>query len=417
MSRKPRDGRPYIRPVTKLELSEKNIRFRWIAIAVLLAIAVVSIGYGFYSALSIEPGWQEVTVHSEQVNCSGDFQLIYDFSSGDINPTAAYKKLEVLYRDLTVSAYRLFSPEAEGSDNLYHINAHVNETVTVDPGLYAALEQVVAADSRHVFLGPVTGLYQPVFLSANDVEAALYDPMKDPERMALVQETAAYCADPQMIRLEVLGENRVRLNVAETYLDYARENGITDFLDFGWMTNGFIADYIAENLTEQGFASGYLSSYDGFTRNFCDSASQRFLQNIYHSVDNDIYLPGALEYAGPISLVTLRSYPMSEKDSWHYYAYEDGSITSVYLDPAGGMPASCVDGITAYSREKSCGEMVLKLAPVFTADTFQPDTLEVLAGEGIDSVRCYEKGIVCTDVVQPVKILDLSYDLVYSNVE
>ena len=184
MSRKPRDGRPYIRPVTKLELSEKNIKFRWIAIALLLAIAAVSIGYGFYSALSIEPGWQEVTVLSDQVNCSGDFKLMYDFATGDINPTAAYKKLEVLYKKLTVSAYRLFSPEAEGTDNLYHINAHANETVTVDPGLYSALEQIVSAGSRHAYMGPVQAIYAPIFLAANDAEAAIYDPVKDAERMA-----------------------------------------------------------------------------------------------------------------------------------------------------------------------------------------------------------------------------------------
>ena len=414
MSRKPRDGRPYIRPVTKLELSEKNIKFRWIAIALLLAIAAVSIGYGFYSALSIEPGWQEVTVLSDQVNCSGDFKLMYDFGSGDINPTAAYKKLETLYKDLTVSAYRLFSPEAEGMDNLYHINAHINEIVTVDPGLYTALEQIVAAENRHVYMSPVQDIYAPIFLAANDAEAALYDPVKDAERMELVKEAAGYCADPAMISLEVLGANQVRLNVSQEYLSYAKENEIENFLDFGWMTNAFIIDYMADALIAEGFSHGYLASYDGFTRNFYGSG-KGFSQNIYHCVDSDVYLPGALEYFGPMSLVSLRSYPMTDKDRWHYYAYEDGSVTSVFLNPADGMPGACVDGITAYSREHSCGEMVLDLTSVFIANTFDAGALEALADVGIESIYCREKGIVCTDVVQPVKILDTSYDLVYSN--
>lgn len=416
MRKKPRDNRPYIPPVKRVELSEDNIKFRWIAICVLLAIAAVSIGYGFYSALSVEPGWQEVTVLSDQVNCSGDFKLMYDFSVGDMNPTAAHKKLETRYKELTVSAYRLFSPDAEGTDNLSHINAHVNEIVTVDSGLYAALERVAQSDSRHPYMGPVKALYAPVFLSANDGEAALYDPVKDPELADLAAQTAAYCADPTMIRLEVLGDNRVRLNVSEEYLAFAEENGITAYLDFGWMTNAFIIDYMADALTAEGFAHGYLASYDGFTRNFY-GGGKGFSLNIYHCVDSDVYLPGALEYAGPMSLVSLRSYPLSRKDSWHYYAYEDGSITSLYLDPADGMPAEGIDGITAYSRDHSCGEIVLRLAPVFTAETFDAEALELLANEGIESIRCYEKGIVCTDTVQPVKILDSSYELMYSNVE
>ena len=414
MSRKPRDGRPYIRPVTKLELSEKNIKFRWIAIVVLLAIAAVSIGYGFYSALSVEPGWQEVTVLSDEVNCSGDFKLMYDFASGDINPTAAYKKLETVYKDLTVSAYRLFSPEAEGTDNLYHINTHVNETVTVDPGLYTALEKIVSAGSRHAYMGPVEAIYAPVFLAANDAEAALYDPVKEPERMAFVEEIAAYCADSSMVWLEVLGQNQVRLNVHEDYLSYARENEIENYLDFGWMTNAFIVDYMADALIAEGFSHGYLASYDGFTRNFYGSG-KGFSQNIYHCVDNNVYLPGTLEYFGPMSLVSLRSYPMSDKDRWHYYAYEDGSVTSVYLNPVDGTPGACIDGITAYSRDHNCGDMVLSLAPVFIAERFDGSMLENLAAEGIETIRCQETGIVCTDVVQPVKILDSGYELVYSN--
>ena len=416
MSKHARDRRPYIKPVTKLELSETNIKLRWIAICVLLAIAVVAIGYGFHSALSTEPGWQEVTGLTDEVNCGSDFRLMYDFSAGSGNPTTLHKKLETLYGQLTESAFRMFSPDVEGTDNLYHLNVHVNETVTVAEPLYLALEQIVQAGSRYPFLAPVTELYEPVFLSSGDAEAVLYDPMHDGARGSLAAEIAAYCSSPDMIWIELLGDHSLRLNVAEEYLAYARENGIETFLDLGWMTNAFIIDYMADALTAEGFSHGYLASYDGFTRNFYGSG-KGFSQNIYHCVDNTVYLPGVLEYFGPMSLVSLRSYPMSELDRWHYYAYADGSITSVYLNPANGIPQPCIDGITAYSRESTCSEMVLRLAPVFTADSFDAYALEILADEGIESIRCHEKGIVCTDVVQPVKITDSSYDLVYSSVE
>lgn len=416
MSKNARDRRPYIKPVTKLELSEANIKLRWIAIAVLLAVAAVSIGYGFYTALSTEPGWQEVTVLSDEVNCSRDFKLMYDFGAGDINPTAAYKKLETLYGELTVSAYRLFTPEVEGKDNLYHINANINEAVTVAPALYDALAAIVESESRHVFMGPVRELYDSVFLSATDAEAELYDPMKNLERSELVREATAFCSDADMISLELLGESQVRLNVAPAYLRYGEEYGIVSYLDLGWMTNAFIADYIAEALKAEGFSCGYLVSYDGFTRNLY-GGEMTFSQNIYHCVNSDVYLPASLEYRGPMSIVSLRSYPLSDRDRWHHYAYEDGSVTSVYLDPADGSSRPAIDGITAYSRDAGCGEMVLKLAPVFTAEDFDAYALETLAKQGIHSVRCYENSVVCTEDTAPFQILDQSYDIVISNAE
>lgn len=414
MSKNARDNRPYIRPVTRLELSEANIKFRWIAIVVLLAIAVVAIGYGFHAALSTEPGWQEITVHPEEVNCSEDFVLMYDFSVGDINPTAAHKKLEILYSELTVEAYRLFHAEAEGTDNLYHINKNVNSSVKVAPALYTALEKIVKSGNRHVFMGPVRELYDSVFLSATDAEAENFDPMKNPERGELARETASYCASAEMVSLELLGENAVRLNVSQEYLRYAEEYGIETYLDLGWMTNAFIADHIAQALEKEGLTNGYLASFDGFTRNLY-GRNAFFSQNIYHCVDNDIYLPASLEYSGPMSIVSLRGYPLSDRDRWHYHAYEDGSITSVYLDPADGTTKASIDGFTAYSKDGGCSEILLKVASVFTAETFDASSLESLTEQGIQSVWCTGNRVVCTETAASVKILDQNYDIADSN--
>lgn len=414
MGRKARDNRPYIPPVKRLELSESNIKLRWIAICLLLAVAAVSIGYGFHAALSTEPGWQEVTVFPDQVNCTNSFQLMYDFSADGMNPTAVYKKLEILYGDLTVSAYRLFSPEAEGTDNLYYLNSHVNETVTVFPGLYTALEQIAAHGSRYPFMAPVNSLYAPVFLSANDAEAAVYDPVKEASLGELAAETAAYCADPQMIRLEVLGQNQVRLYADEAYLAYARENGIEVFLDLGWMKNAFMIDYMAQRLAEEGYTCGYLTSFDGFTRNL-DERATTYSLNVFHRQENSVYMPAILEYSGPMSLVSLRDYPQSERDRWNYHAYEDGTITSVYLDPEDGMSRPSIDGITAYSIDRGCAELALKLAPVFIAREFDAQALETLAQEGIHSIRCSGNDIVCTDQTVTLQIADPAYKMIIRN--
>lgn len=385
MSKNGRDNRPYIRPVTRLELSEKNIKFRWIAIVLLLSIAVIAIGYGFHSALTIEPGWQEVTVHTEEVSFSDDFVLMYDFSRGDIHPTAAYKRLEILYRDLSESAYWIFSPEAGPGGNVRSINDNPNSPVTVSPELYRALEEVVRHGNRHVFLAPVTALYKPVFLSEGDGEAMAFDPMFDEELATLAAETAAYCSDPAHISLELLGDHRVQLTVSDGYLAFAREYGIETFLDFGWMTNAFVADFLAEGLEEAGFCQGYLVSYDGFTRNL-DAFGEPYSVNFFDRKGNDVLMPATLTYNGPMSIVSLRDYPLSEQDRWHYYSYESGAITTVFLDPADGVSKSAMDSLMAYGSGFSCGELVLRLAGVFTADTLDTGALTEMARENIFTV-------------------------------
>ena len=415
MSRNARDRRPYIKPVTRVELSESNVKLRWIAICVLLAIAAVAIGYGFSLALRTEPGWQEVSVNSDQINCSQDFTLMYDFGAGDVNPTAQYKKMEILYTDLTEEAYRLFHSEADGADNLHALNTRVNEAVTVAPALYQALNQIVESGNRHVFLAPVLELYDPVFLSSTDAEAALYDPMKEPERQTMVREMAAYCADSAMVDLQLLGDSQAMLVVSEEYLAYAEEYGIDVFLDLGWMTNAFIIDYMAQALQAEGHVYGYLTSVDGFTRNL-DIRDGRYAQNIFHCQDSNVYMPAILEYSGELNLVTLRNYPMSEQDRWKYYAYGDGSITSVFLSTKDGLSHSSIDGITAYSTDTGCAWMLLRLAPVFTAEEFDAQSLEVLTQEGIHSIYCQDRTVIHTDESAEPKLQDSSYKVSFYSV-
>lgn len=386
MSKNARDNRPYVRPVTRLELSEKNIKFRWIAIVVLLAIGVVSIGYGFSGLLSQEPGWQEITVQPGVVNCSSEFVFMYNFGAGDVNPTLQHKKLEALYGELTVSAYQLFSPEAvsETGGNLRSVNAGINQAVTVDPALFEALELVAHYDNRHVFLAPVTELYEAVFLSAGDGEARAFDPNYNEDKAELVKLTSGYCSDPAHISLEILGENQVRLNVSEAYLAFAQEYGIETFLDFGWMKNAFIADYLAQGLAAEGHTFGYVASYDGFTRNL-DVSGEGYGVNIFHRRENTVQIPAKLSYSVPMSIVSLRDYPLSEQDRWHYYGYETGEITSVYLDTADGTCKSAVDSLLSYSEDKGCGEILLQIAPLFTVDTLD---VAALAGLTTEQVYC-----------------------------
>ena len=396
MGKKSRDNRPYIPPVTKIELSEGNLKRRMILLIVLLVIAGVSIAMGVHYALSREPGWQEVTSASSELNCGEDFVFQYECGSTGVSATAEYKGVTAVYSQLTQDAYAIFTAETAAEvHNVFYLNQHINEEVTVDPVLYRALELLDAYGCRDPFLAPVVKEYAGVFLAANDAEAVMYDPVKDPERYGYVQETLHYAADPGMVSLELLGENRVRLNVADAYLVYAQETGIETYLDFGWMKNAFIADYLAENLSERGYTNGYLVSFDGFTRNL-DTRGETYVVNLFDRLGNTISMPAQLSYEGAMSVVSLRNYPLSDKDRWHYYAYEDGTVTSVYLEETTGLPTSSTDNILSYSADLGCAQILMETAPIFLTEQFDREALRKLEEKKIHSIWAEENALCYT---------------------
>ena len=381
-----RDRRPYVRPVTRIELSESNIKLRWILIVVLLAVGVVSIMVGLTSMLKTEPGWQTVEVSTKEPNCAGDFTLQYDFTSAGGGATAQYKQLSQLYTQATERVYRLFSSQVreEGFYNVGYLNAHVNTPVWVEGELYEALSLAANYDTRQIFLAPAVVEYNRVFLCETAEEAALYDPTRDPENVAWLEQLGRFASDPEMIRLELIGNDQVQLTVAQEYLDFAAEYEIDTLLDFGWMKNAFIADYLASVLAENGYRHGYLASFDGFTRNL-DDRGTAYSFNLFDRKGSEVYMPAAMEYNSPMSIVFLRNYPMGEQDRWHYYAFEDGHILSVFLDPATGMPKTSASNLVSYGNF-SCGEILLRSEKLFIADSLNIEGLDAMAEEEIYAI-------------------------------
>jgi len=404
MSKNARDKRPYIRPVTRIQLSENNVKLRMILIVVVLSIAVVAVVYGLMSMLNTEPGWQEVEVSSANANCSQDFVLMYEFGKDGVSATEEYRAVSGMYTQLTEFGYQIFSADAQIPDlgNVYFLNRHPNERVIVAHELYLALELLEKYESRYLFLGPVYDVYDAVFLSETSAEAALYDPVRNPELAAYVQETATFCADPDMIHVELLGDDQVELVVAEEYLVYARENGIETLLDFGWMTNAFIADYMAETLAASQYTNGYLASYDGFTRNL-DDRGNRYSFNLFDRMENTISMPARMHYDVPMSIVFLRNYPLSEQDRWHYFAYDDGDIATTMLSPVNGMRENATDNLVGYSTDFGCAEILLQMAPYFIAPELAEEKL--LSMERVEFIWGQDNALWYTDPEAELEIL------------
>lgn len=355
--------------IEKIELSTKNITLRAIGAGILILIAVLCFGVAIREFFSIQPGWQEIAVESDAVNCSTDFIFNYDFSDYGGDASAANKLLTSLYSEACEDAFMIFTKDVteEGVHNLAYLNSHVNEIVTVDEALYDALELIANSGNRHLYLAPVYVEYNRVFASDSAEEASWYDPARNPEILSYIQELTSFCNDPEMIDLELMGNYQVRLFVSDVYLAYAEENQLDAFLDFGWMTNAFIIDYLADVLIEGGYTCGYLSSYDGFTRNL-DIRGESYSFNLFDDKGSTIYVPAVMNSAEAVSIVFLHDYPLADEDRWHYFDFGNDYIVTTYIDPADGRSKSYFDNLVSYSSDAGCAEILMNMIPSFISD-------------------------------------------------
>lgn len=394
------------KPVEKIELSEKHIPLRIILVVVCIAIAGVALAAAINGLMDTHPGWQQVEVDSDTVNCSQDFVLNYDFSQAGSSATSLYRQVSKIYSQSCEKAYLLFTPDnpAEDFGNVYAVNQAVNTPVSVDPWLYRAFEVLEENDCRLQYLAPVYALYDDLISSDSDVMAAQLDPAQDSDMAAYAAQIAEFARDEGSIHLELLGDDQVRLTVSRTYLQFAEENGISVFLDFHWMTNAFIVDYLAEQLQENGFTDGYLASHDGFTRNL-DTRGTAYSGNIFNRDGLETYQAGQMIYARSCAMVYLRDYPANQRDQWSYYTWEDGTITGPYVDLQDGCAKAATDGLLSYAYDGTCAQVLMNMLDVYIREELDESCLKTLEKQGIHSVWCEnrtvfytERGLTVTDL-------------------
>lgn len=411
-----RDNRdvPHMKPVEKVQLSEKHVRLRIALVIIFFVIGVSALIYCLLSFLGGgDGGWREIAASSSgQEHCGGEFVFRYDIEGDGFAVRGQSRALTDLYTEAMIQAYQLFNSQYsfEGVNNLYAINSHPGETLTVAPALYEAFELLQESGSRELYLGPLYVQYGNLFASESDIQALEFDPFADSETGAYYRELAAYAADPESIRLELLGDNQVRLVLSAEYAGYAREQGFTEFIDLGWMRNAFVIDYVAEMLAAQGFTRGVLSSYDGFTRNL-DRREETYAYSLFDRRSQVIYEAGILQYQGPVSIVFLRDYPMNSLDTMQYYELENGEIRFPYIDIESGLCKASLHNLVGYSYGENCAEVLVSLMPLYIGDRFDAGALQQLAGEGIYGIYCQDAVIYRTEQAAEIISLHEEYEL------
>jgi len=388
-----------MKPVIKAELSEKNVRIRIAVVILFIVIAGGAFAYSLNSYFSKETGWVAINAEaSSEQNCSNEFVFLYRIGSGGASARSEYKSLTSLYTDATVKAYKLFNNDEifAGVNNVAYINKHPNEIIEVDEVLYNAFSLLERYNCRSLYLAPIYAEYKVMFSCYDDSQIVAYDAFQNDEVRSYYEELATFASSYDAINIELLGDNKIKLNVSDQYQGYAAEHGITDYIDFFWMKNAFIIDYLAAVMIENNYTLGSISSYNGFVRNL-DGSGNIYSYHLYDRVGNTVYPSGIMKYTGPQSIVYLRNYRMTNLDNQYYYELANGETRTSFIDIADGLCKSSKNDLVSYSKEYGCAEILLQMLPIYVTDTFHEEALASLAKNAIYSIYCDNSVIYYND--------------------
>ena len=317
MSRYARDKTPNIKPVQRIELSEKHIKLRVILMIVFILIAALAVGFGVKSCLSAEKGWQEITSSNAANSLSVVFKLVYNIGESDLDVTNEKKSVQYIYTAAAQEAYKLYDNYApEGY--MKAINTSVNgDGVEIDHELYEALGKMLEY-GRILYYVPYFEYYEQVFSAESDFDASVFDPQVNADIKDLFSKMSVFINDENSVRLELLENDRVVLRVSDEYIAFAKESGIDNYIGFSWLENAFAADHIAERLKAGGHTNGYLTSVDGFTE-YLNGRGFDYTAVLYDRVDQTLTAVCTLDLQKAQSSVYFKNYLISSKENGYIY--------------------------------------------------------------------------------------------------
>lgn len=385
------------KPVQQVELSEKNIKLRVVLFIAALVVAMISLAVFLFSLLNKDPGWKSVPNDTKDTAIGEELVFSYNLGQSGVDATAEYKRLSALYEQTTDRLYRMFAADQayDGVNNLYTISRNPGQVIEVDPILYRALKLTEERGDRMLYLAPVYREYDNLFYSDAEHQAADRDPYRSEDAAEYIRTLMTYVRNPEAIRLELLENNRVRLNVSAEYRDFLAKYEIDTLIDFYTLRNAFIVDAAADALIEAGYTRGNLTSYDGYTRNL-DNSGTVYGYNVPDIQENTVYPAAQLAYHSAAALVCFRDYPINSMDAWRFYVYNDGSSAFPYIDPTDGLYRSATHTLIGFSQHKGCAEMALRLLPIYTAKTLDTFILKAMQMEDITTVWCADRKVYYT---------------------
>ena len=397
----------------KIEVSDRHVKARLIAAAIFLVISAVSLGYAVSILTGTDKGWQFISASGDGAEYAAQFALAYELGTSDKSARNENREIKQIYSEACLKAGRAFDVYVVSPGNIRALNDSPNEVVELDPALYEALEILDQYGNRTVYLGPAFRLYENIFSCTEDWQLEDFDPEYDEELEKLFDRIAAFARDPDSVRVELLGENRARLYMSEEYLAFLEYEELGGALDFGWMKNAFITDFITDSLVSAGYTRGSISSYDGYARNMDDSSGTMYSLNIFDYEDGAAAVVARLDYQGAMTFVSYRDFPVNAMDSQRIYVAADGERKTMYLSLEDGLPCAGADSLTVYSDTLGCAETMLLSLPVFQQEKISDVSLAQLTDRGVMAVLAGDGRLLVTDVKDVLNGIYDGYEVEY----
>ncbi len=400
-----KDKRPNIKPITKVELNDKNKKWRITAIVILLAIGAGLLASAAVNLFGKSDGYVEV--EAENSVFSDFFTLNYDIGASGATASVEYRTVRTAYTDALNKYCRLFSADTMYQDvkNIAYINSHPGEDIEVDPVLYAALLRMENEGQGRHYLGISLEIYDALFCLEGDGYAVNQDPTKNLELKAINLTACEFARDREAVKLSFLGDNRIRLDVSAEYAAFALEHSFSRFIDLGIFESAFVVDAISDVLVGAGLTLGAISSYDGYTRNL-DTRDLEYSFSFYAKSGEVVYPVCDVEYKGSIATYCARTYPISNMDALDYYLYATGDSAHRFIDPQNGEYRSTLDELLLISAGKDCASLALIAYSSITSDSFDASDLSGISAAWLDgqTVRYVGNDVTLTSPYSDDKI-------------
>ena len=385
-----RGRHPYLPPVKNIDVQTPNVKKRLIVIAVLFVIGVIALGIGLYQSRKWEDGWK--IVESDNVlGCASEISFHYYLAGDGARERAS--EIATIYTQLCGRAdyvYAVTAEEAEakgaaseageGEANLANLNANPNTVLEAAPELYRTLEKLEELGTRIHLLGPVYESYDGIFSCTEDRETVDCDPWQNPDLKEEYAQVAAFAANPDDIRIELLGGGRICLHVSERYLAFAKEHGTRNFVDLYYLRNAAILDDMADALREKGWTQGYFQSANGYGVNLLSEGE--FSVNVANGKDGIV---AQLAAVPPMAFAALRNYALTELDKQSCYTFTDGSTRAKYVDQRDGLPKAAKSDLLLLSKEEGCLALAVMAATPYALEEFGEDDFPA---KGLSAIWC-----------------------------
>ena len=357
------------------------------AVGAALVVAAVVIAIILFSGnTSRDDTWQPITPDKEYYEIKDEdaerFLLTYDTDMHTAKEISDYYSERLAYAlDIFCEDYI----EDVGVKGLAYLNLHEGEIVEVDPVLYRALQVFYDEGSRMMFMGPLYEYYNRIFEAERTSSVTKLDPYKDEMAERICRELALYAEDNNAIQIELFSENKVCYQISDYYYDFLLSMDLYNFIGFGWMTDAFIVDFIADELIAMDYTYGTISSYTGFSRNM-DTTPTDYSFAYYDKYRNNITLAATVSYKGNMSTVTFRNFPLNDIDGKFYYSYGNGTTIHSYLDKFSGKYVAACDTMVFHSKELSCAEVAVKSYGEYVCEVEYEESIRELLDEGIGAI-------------------------------